>query len=391
MLSLNYLVNPADENTFFAQYYEQRSLVSVRRNAAYFANLITLDAIDRVLSGNTGSLKISLAQSGELIPRSSYAWEDGSIDLSALLRVHAAGATIVVDEIDQSHLELAALCQALELQLSARLQANVYVTPPHARGLGPHFDTHDVFVLQVHGSKHWRLYEGIVKSPIPAQGQTGESELTGRLLEEFPLQAGDSLYIPRGLIHEAIATDQASAHITIGVLSYTWADVIQEAVTEVVLKDVEFRKSLPRNFANSGRGSDAIEAKFADLLRRLAMQAKCSHALSAIRAEFNVARQRSLRGQLTQLAALSELSLASVVAPREMLAYDLTENESAVVITCYSADICVPKLGAQAVRFALSSSRFRIGELPGSLDDESKLVLVRRLIREGLIVAVSDG
>lgn len=42
-----------------------------------------------------------------------------------------------------------------------------------------------------------------------------------------------------------------------------------------------------------------------------------------------------------------------------------------------------------AVRFALSKPRFAVRELPGDLDGEGKLALVRRLIREGLVVVHS--
>ena len=53
--------------------------------------------------------------------------------------------------------KLAALCRAMEKAFSSHFQANVYLSPPNAQGFGTHFDSHDVFVLQVAGSKIWTL------------------------------------------------------------------------------------------------------------------------------------------------------------------------------------------------------------------------------------------
>ena len=47
------------------------------------------------------------------------------------------------------------------------MQANAYLTPAGAAGLAPHHDTHDVFVLQVAGAKHWTVRAPVVDTPLP--------------------------------------------------------------------------------------------------------------------------------------------------------------------------------------------------------------------------------
>ena len=47
--------------------------------------------------------------------------------------------------------------------------------------------------------------------------------------------------------------------------------------------------------------------------------------------------------------------------------------------------ITFPSDAAEALRFALANPRFAVRDLPGELDDESKLTLARRLIREALL------
>ena len=51
----------------------------------------------------------------------------------------------------------------------------------------------------------------------------------------------------------------------------------------------------------------------------------------------------------------------------------------------YGAEMTLPAHAATAVRFALETPDFRVGDLPGGLDDSGKGVLVKRLIREGMV------
>ena len=42
---------------------------------------------------------------------------------------------------------------------------NAYITPESARGFEPHYDVHDVFVLQVSGEKHWSVHAPVREHP----------------------------------------------------------------------------------------------------------------------------------------------------------------------------------------------------------------------------------
>ena len=48
-------------------------------------------------------------------------------------------------------------------------QVNAYITPPSSRGFSPHYDVHDVFVLQVAGEKHWRIHAPVLPDPLRDQ------------------------------------------------------------------------------------------------------------------------------------------------------------------------------------------------------------------------------
>ena len=54
-------------------------------------------------------------------------------------------------------------------------------------------------------------------------------------------------------------------------------------------------------------------------------------------------------------------------------------------LTAYGGRISLPVHAAEPLEFALTNDEYRIGDLPGDLDDPGKLVLIRRLVREGLV------
>ena len=86
------------------------------------------------------------------------------------------------------------------------------------------------------------------------------------------------------------------------------------------------------------------------------------------------------------MTILDRLTIDSVVGARtNAVSYIRTDGES-ISIDCYGRELTFPVHASEAVRFALSNSQFVVRKLPGDLDEKGKLVLVRRLIREGLIV-----
>jgi ribosomal protein L16 Arg81 hydroxylase len=135
-------------------------------------------------------------------------------------------------------------------ELSAAFQVNAYLSPPGAQGFDTHVDTHDVFVLQVAGTKQWTVYGPTVELPLrtsrfrPAAG-------TGSPLFVPELRPGDAMYIPRGFPHHAASLDATSLHLTVGAHTMTWAALVQAAVEACCGARRRFGRSLPPGFARS--------------------------------------------------------------------------------------------------------------------------------------------
>jgi len=143
------------------------------------------------------------------------------IQPNRVLELHARGATMVLQGLQLTDPHLGRMANNLALALDHPVQVNAYLTPDGTTGLDVHFDYHDVFVVQLAGSKRWRVWEPLERTrdpvrarrvPQPTFDELGDPSL------DLVLCRGDSLYLPRGFPHAASAVEQASAHLTIGVM-----------------------------------------------------------------------------------------------------------------------------------------------------------------------------
>ena len=172
------------------------------------------------------------------------------------------------------------------------VQANAYVTPPGARGFDPHYDVHDVFVLQAAGEKRWTVHEPVHEHPLPSQPWTEHRDAIASRIDDDPvidtvLSAGDTLYLPRGWVHSARSLDTTSIHMTIGVSALTYLDVVR-AVVDTLAMDEEFRKSLPMGIDATDRDEMAsttskVMAQVVDAVRDRAAELSEGAAAQAVR------------------------------------------------------------------------------------------------------------
>jgi hypothetical protein len=98
--------------------------------------------------------------------------------------------------------------------------------------------------LQLDGSKNWTLYPSIDGLPRPsASGQRHDS--AEEPIAHVTLEAGDVLYLPRGMPHEAHTAKGCSAHITIGLTAMTWENLLQASIHGLGSRQAAMRRSLP--------------------------------------------------------------------------------------------------------------------------------------------------
>jgi hypothetical protein len=389
--SFEWLIEPITPTAFFKDYYERGPLIISGKKASKFQSLLGVAQIEQFLNTTSPTLDdvvvVDAARDIEpeeyTIPGSGAAPE---IDPARVYQLFGSGATISLSSLQNRLPQFVELCNAISHHLSHTCQANIYLSPPNAQGFKTHYDSHDVFVLQVFGSKIWTIYDTLIELPLHNQGFDFEKHIPGPPSREFTLRAGDVFYCPRGLFHSARSTNESSLHVTLGVIGKTWADVLVEAVSVACLESPEFRKNLPTGFANAGFDTRAAADTFRKLIETVARNARLEPILERIANDFVMASHPDLSGCLQELNGVPEVTIDTAVVGRPHLIHLIRQEGENLVIKYGSTTITLPIFTREAVNFAISGRPFKVRDLPGQLDDPGKVVLVRRLIKEGMLM-----
>jgi bifunctional lysine-specific demethylase and histidyl-hydroxylase NO66 len=359
-----------------------------------FDDLLSLDGVDRFLSTSPRTPAFRLVKDGQPLPPAAYT-KSGRIgsqplaDLADAGKVYDhfhAGATIVLQGLHRWWPPLTAFCRDLELFLTHPVQVNAYLTPPASRGLGVHHDTHDVFVLQVHGRKLWQVWDAAVPFPLPHQRKLppGAEAPAGPPLVDAELAPGDCLYVPRGFRHVARTAETASLHLTVGISTRNWNEVLREVV-ELATEEAWFREGLPLGFADDPAALASSLAERVAELRRFLDKVDLDRVAGRTARRFWAGRAPLLAGQLQQLLALDQLDDATVVRRRSGVVCRLEVSGDRLTVLLGDRELAMPARLEPAMRRLLAAGSFAVADLAGLLDAPSRLVLVRRLVREGLL------
>jgi lysine-specific demethylase/histidyl-hydroxylase NO66 len=376
-----------DPRSFLANDWGKRAAVRLGGSAstpvalAGFDDLLSLDDVDRFLT--TTALRtpfFRLVRAGDQIPESSYtrSGRTGSREVAGIAnpaRVAALfedGATIVLQGLHRWSDPVARFCRDLELELGHPCQVNAYITPPGAQGLDLHEDAHDVFVLQAFGRKRWQVHAA------PEEDERGPLDVE--------LTSGETIYMPAGTPHAARAQDVLSGHLTVGIHVTSWREVLNGVVGRVT---AEMDDPVAAGW------TDDIEGFAGELRGRLAALASSLGEVDA-RTEAGERRERFLsnraqlaRGTITERAGTIAVDDATVVARRPDAVCEVALRPDRLVVLLGDRRLEMPAWVERPMRRVAGldeDGELTVHDLAPSLPDPaSRAVLVRRLIREGLL------
>jgi len=391
-----WLIHPIEPSEFESRFYQREVLVVRRETPDYYQELLSLTDLDLVLATHsTRVTDISVVQANQEISASAYTDQQGNVQPLRVAQHFANGATVIFTQLHRRIPSLGRLCAALEGALSSPIQTNIYLTPPTSQGFKPHWDTHDVFVLQVTGSKDWTIYD--TKIELPLRGQLFDPSKSPEITEpgpaamEFVLSPGDMAYIPRGVMHAARSSGENSLHVTAGLMAYTWADLFLEAVAHAAVADKSLRENLPLGFARPdfprAEGSTQYREKLARLIDRLSSEA----SFQSLSRELPVRHRSSFTNLLSQMTSLGSITLNSSVRNRQGITWDFRKEDDTCIVQHGRTELRVPSALEPALRFLRGDERALVRDIPDCVDEMGKIVLVRRLIKEGLMELIDHG
>jgi ribosomal protein L16 Arg81 hydroxylase len=381
---LGHLIGAERAEDFLANIYERAALVVAHNDPKRFEGLMSIADVDRVItSTDLREGQLDLADASRTLTRTQYVDSGGYIDRGAVADYHRGGATIILQQAHQIEPSLGRFCRALEYVFCSHVQTNLYLTPPNAQGFKTHYDSHDVFVLQIEGEKAWRLYEKPVDTPYRGERFDSGVHASGELKQEFVLKAGDCAYVPRGLMHDALTSgDKTSLHVTVGLITRTWADLMLEAVSEVALRVPEMRRSLPAGFARPGFDRTEARATLKRLSATLANETLLDPALDLITDTF--IRSRPADNRATVLEATRPVQNDDTFVLQAHTPYRVAEEGDRIVLIAPGGELKFPETRRPALERALSGEAFT----PAALGGDNACDFVAKILAYGVVKRV---
>jgi len=388
----------------FEQAWQRAPLVGHDRSGAAFADLLDIGAVDELIT--TRALRhpaFRLVQDGDTLPRlgftSTRRWGatryDGVVDPARTVAALADGATLVLQALHTYWVPLGRFCADLHAGLGHPTQANAYLTPAAERGLGLHYDTHDVVVLQTAGHKRWEVFAPRFEAPLGTQHWSdvggGEDLDDGDLTPvlETVLGPGDCLYLPRGFVHRVVSEDEASLHVTVGIHVQTWHHLLS-GLLAAAADDPVLREAIPSAVLEGGDPVDAalLERQLKELLGSVDLDERVAALGGGVWAQYAGAHEGTLAEALAPVAVDDTTVLTRRPGPVHLEEGD--DGRMALVLT--DRTVRFPAAARRALDAVLAApGAFALADLAPHLDAPSRVVLAHRLLREGVLCRVRSG
>lgn len=280
-----------DEATFLAEHFDRKPLLRRDCLGGRHAELLAFADLDRMLSTETiRPPYIGVFRDGETVHEHAYtrvAQVQGSllsdtVDPVKVVRQLHAGATVTWNSLNHFRPNLRALAADLAARFAARIDIMAFLAPPTIQGFRPHADAVDLFVIQLAGTKHWRVWEPTRPHRADAVEYHSADELGPPSLE-MSMRPGDVLYMPYGTPHAVVAEDTVSLHISVMIRPRLWSDLLNRAVQQVLRADPEFSRFPYLNQENTPILAEELTRQITRLTQRLSELDASEAVVAALR------------------------------------------------------------------------------------------------------------
>lgn len=334
--------------------------------------LLDLDGVDEILT--TRLLRypdFRLIRAGNVIDIASYVRREVDEfnvvnlipDYDAIYRLLDQGATLVLRSVHRYWEPVRQLCRQIESIVGIPAPCTAFYTPGSSTGLPVHQDPYEGLVLQTVGTKAWRLYQ---------PGGTDPVQLT--------LKPGDILYIPSQYPHQATAQEEASVHVTYTITAPTWRDVLADMLRVAASHRSGLDSLVP--FGNSGDGFAEVRSALLAWVQQL----DSSEVRSWLRANRPGTALPSGVPRVGGLGMAERIDDGTTVRWQSEVIEHIEEDGEVLRIHLADRHLDMPSRLAPAIDRLRTSDGTRVVGLADVLDDTSRRVLVKRLVREGLLI-----
>lgn len=390
-LSLAWLLQPLSVKTFVDDIWAQDHYHVKRGCPGYFDGLLpgpsTVDELLELFRHEPAAVR--LVKGRDKKGSDNYLLADGCLDVGRIRDDFADGYTIVLDGVEKYVRAVAKVARSIEVELNFPIQVNTYITPPGQTGLAPHYDDHDVLILQVQGPKIWHMYLGADRPPREIQREKDKAVDADGLPAptDVRLQAGDVLYVPRGRVHSAETTSEQSIHLTVGIHAPTVLMLAIGALYSQSWRDDRLNARLPARHLDDAQ----LDATLRGLVREAVETVDDSGAMAGSLGLLADVLVR--RGQCPPVGKISDANAIdgqTRVKKYQPLYSRVKAVEDGFALQFASLSTTAAADHEAALRFISAATEpFRVGELPG-LSARQQADLARTLIVSGFLVRLPD-
>jgi len=390
---------PAGMDDFTRDYYARSALHVSRNDPQRFAGIYGIADVEEALATGSretsnfaivkaGSHQLPLEQYAPLRAnvRANYTKQSpvATIDARKVAEFFGQGWTLVIKDAALFSVRMQQFCNALQAQTGWYVQPNVYLTPASAQGFGIHYDTHDTTIVQIDGEKTWRIYEPVVPLPIESQPFSAEQHAGKlRLHREVLMQPGDTLYIPGGFPHEAVARGTRTLHVTFAALTTRAIDLLEQMLALAATNDVELRRTLPPGWHRDPEFAARFLSSLAPSLSAAFSQSRVGIAGDRLLLEYFGASRIDARDVFERVEATAGIDARTRLRLRSEVPHEICEGEPNFSLLMPGRSLLIPSPCLQAV-YRLEQGPAAVGELPG-LAEVNQLWLARLLLTYGVV------
>jgi len=310
-LSFEDLIAPMSREAFFADYWERRPLHIRHTATGFYDSLLTRANLeDAIASAGLRYPAIQLTQGGRYIPPEAFTQNvkvgreslAGVLDAARLRALYRGGATISAPFFHLAWRPLADLAARIEGELDHPVHTNLYLTPGSCAGFTPHYDTHEVFVLQIAGHKHWKVDAPPAPLPHHTQPHSAQPQQPTPRVMEVELGPGDMLYLPRGFVHSTATSKASSLHITLGITVFTWVELLAEWFQSSKIYP-RYRRALEPGFAHDPAVRERLKTELPKIIAELQGLADYDGLVDAFAARVRSGVMRPVEGFVSDVVA----------------------------------------------------------------------------------------
>ena len=235
---LDDILSPMSSEQFLDVYFG-KSFLHLPGCHGKFGRLLPWSKLNRILEQHRlAPPRLRLFQGGQPVPSDKYFARPDRIgprlQAAELTNLLAAGATLIIDAVDEVHRPVREIAAALERFLRIDVHVNLYAGWRTDQGFLLHYDPHDTLILQVAGRKHWKVYRPTRLYPLEERIELEPAEKpVEEPIWDDVLQDGGLLYIPRGWWHVAYPVDEPTLHLTVGLRNHRGIDLLLWLASEL--------------------------------------------------------------------------------------------------------------------------------------------------------------